>query len=77
MLKTGKIVRMCGVDTGNLCFQSYDFTAAMSGEFNGAQQKLSEIVGREMPYKSCQAHRCNTVIEHSCNGSFIICEMKD
>ena len=49
----------------------------MSGEFNGAQQKLSEIVGRDIPYIPCQAHRCNTVIEHSCNESVIVREMFD
>lgn len=41
----------------------------MSGKFNGAQKKPSEIVGRDIPYIPCQAHRCNTVIEHSCNAS--------
>ena len=49
----------------------------MSGEFNGAQQKLSEIVGCDIPYIPCQAHHCNTVIEHSCNASVIVCEMFD
>jgi hypothetical protein len=70
-------IEQCGVDTDDLCFQSYDFAAAMSGEFNGAQQKLSEIVGRDIPYIPCQAHRCNTVIEHSCNASVIVREMFD
>ena len=47
----------------------------MSGEFNGAQKNLSELVGREIPYIPCQAHRCNTVIEHSYNASVIVREM--
>jgi hypothetical protein len=47
----------------------------MSGEFNGAQKNLSELVGRHIPYIPCQAHRCNTVIEHSCNASAIVREM--
>ena len=66
-----------GLNTKDLCFQSYDFAAAMSGEFNGAQKKLSDIVGRDIPYIPCQAHRCNTVIEHSCNASVIVREMFD
>ncbi|CAB4034413.1 zinc finger MYM-type 1-like, partial [Paramuricea clavata] len=70
-------IEQCGVDSNDLRFQSYDFAAAMSGEFNGAQQKLSEIVGRDIPYIPCQAHRCNTVIEHSCNASVIVREMFD
>ncbi|CAB4042231.1 zinc finger MYM-type 1-like, partial, partial [Paramuricea clavata] len=70
-------IKQCVVDTDDLRFQSYDFAAAMSGEFNGAQQKLSEIVGRDIPYIPCQAHRCNTVIEHSCNANVIVREMFD
>ena len=70
-------IEQCGMNTDDLCFQSYDFAAAMSGEFNGAQKKLSEIVGRDIPYIPCQAHRCNTVIEHSCNASVIVREMFD
>ena len=68
-------ITQCGLNTDSLCFQSYDFAAAMSGEFNGAQKNLSELVGREIPYIPCQAHRCNTVIEHSCNASVIVREM--
>ncbi|CAB3988472.1 zinc finger MYM-type 1-like [Paramuricea clavata] len=68
-------IKRCGLNTDSLCFQSYDFAAAMSGEFNGAQKNLSELVGRHIPYIPCQAHRCNTVIEHSCNASAIVQEM--
>ena len=68
-------ITRCGLNTDSLCFQSYDFAAAMSGEFNGAQKNLSELVGRDIPYIPCQAHRCNTVIEHSCNASVIVTEM--
>jgi hypothetical protein len=70
-------IEQCGIDTDDLCFQSYDFAAAMSGELNGAQKKLSEIVGCDMTYILCQGHRCNTVIEHSCNASVIVREMFD
>ncbi|CAB3992391.1 zinc finger MYM-type 1-like [Paramuricea clavata] len=68
-------IKRCGLNTDSLCFQSYDFAAAMSGEFNGAQENLSELVGRQIPYIPCQAHHCNTVIEHSCNASAIVREM--
>ena len=54
-------IEQCGMNTDDLCFQSYDFAAVMSGEFNGAQKKLSEIVGRDIPYIPCQAHRCITL----------------
>ena len=70
-------IKQRGLNTEDLCFQSYDFAAAMSGKFNGAQKKLSEIVGRDIPYIPCQAHRCNPVIEHSCNAGVIVREMFD
>lgn len=47
----------------------------MSGEFNGAQKKLSEIVGHLVPYLPCQAHRMNTFVEHACNSSPIIVDL--
>ena len=58
-----------------LAFQSYDYASAMSGQFNGAQQKVSELLSRRVPYIPCQAHRLNTVIEHSCNSSLLIAEL--
>ena len=36
---------------------------------------ISELVGRKIPYIPCQAHRCNIVIEQSCNASVIVREM--
>ncbi|XP_071847578.1 uncharacterized protein [Apostichopus japonicus] len=66
-----------GLNTAELCYQSYDFAAAISGKFSGAQKELSDIVGRKIPYIPCQAHRCNTVIEHSCNSSTLVCAMFD
>ncbi|XP_025192653.1 uncharacterized protein LOC112592715 [Melanaphis sacchari] len=38
------------LDLQNLVFQSYDFANYMSGQFNGAQQKISEAIGRKIPY---------------------------
>ena len=40
-----------------LVYQSYDYTASMSGIFNGAQQCLQEKIGRSIPYIPCQGHR--------------------
>lgn len=59
----------------NLVFQSYDFASSMSRVFNGAQQKITEILGRKIPYIPCQAHRINTFIEHSCEASLVISDM--
>ena len=63
------------LDLGKLAFQSYDFAAAMSGEFQGAQQKVTELVGHEVKYIACQAHRTNTAVEHSCHASPIIADL--
>lgn len=63
------------LDLQNLVFQSYDFANNMSGQFNGAQQKLSEAIGRKIPYIPCKAHRINTFIEHACNSSLIIYDL--
>lgn len=43
----------------------------MSGEFNGAQQKVSEIIGHKILYIPCKAHRINTFIEHARDSSLI------
>ena len=40
-----------------LVYQSYDYTASMSGILNGAQQCLEELIGRSIPYIPCQGHR--------------------
>ena len=40
-----------------LVYQSYDYTASMSGNFKGAQQCLQDMVGRSIPYIPCQSHR--------------------
>ena len=66
-----------GLDSGKIVFQSYDYTSSMSGVHNGAQKKLSEKLNREIPYIPCQAHRTNTVTEHSINASALIKSMFD
>ena len=40
-----------------LVYQSYDYTASMSGSVKGAQQCLQDMVGRSIPYIPCQSHR--------------------
>ncbi|XP_050298067.1 uncharacterized protein LOC126740374 [Anthonomus grandis grandis] len=81
--KTGEATAQDILDTfikqniapANLAFQSYDCAASMSGKFKGAQKKLSELVGHNISYIPCQAHRTNTALEHSCHASFIVAEM--
>ncbi|XP_060879055.1 uncharacterized protein LOC132951270 [Metopolophium dirhodum] len=66
--------------TNNLAFQSYDYASNMSGSINGAQANVSKIVGHNVIYIPCQAHRINTFIEHgSSNKRYsILCkEMSD
>ena len=63
------------LDTNELCFQSYDFTTSMSGQFKGARQKLQEKLNKNIPHVPCQGHRTNTVVEHSCDASVIMKEM--
>ena len=60
--------------TSAVWFQSYDYIASMSGQFNGAQKKLQEKLERNVPYMLCLAHRTHTMVEHSCNASPIIKE---
>ena len=55
--------------------QSYDFASNMSGVHNGAQAEIEKEVDRKVPYIPCQAHRCNTVVEHACENSHIIQEL--
>ncbi|KAL4083440.1 hypothetical protein QTP88_028756 [Uroleucon formosanum] len=55
----------------------YIYTTNMSGKFNGAHVKLSELTGHRIPFIPCQAHRLNTFLEHSCNASTIIANMVD
>ena len=39
--------------TDGLVYQSYDYTASMSGIYNGAQKCLQDKVGRSVPYIPC------------------------
>lgn len=71
------ILKKNSLCTDNLAFQSYDFASNMSGSLNGAQAKVSELVGHTVHYIPCQAHRINTFLEHGCNSSLIISSMID
>ena len=53
-------------------FQMYDSTSSMSGVYNGAQQKFSEVLGRSIPYTKCLPHGVNLVIEHGCKESSLV-----
>ena len=64
-----------GLKSSELVFQSYDFASNMSGIHNGAQAEIEKKLDRKVPYIPCQAHRCNTVVEHGCESSHIIQEM--
>ena len=69
-----------GIDVEKLHFQSYDFTACMSGQYNGCHKKLNEKIqkgfpGKVIPYIPCQAHWLNTFVERSCKASTIVSSM--
>ena len=60
------------IELDMLSFQTYDFTASMSGRLNGAQKVLQDLLKRPVPYIPCQGHRSNTFNEHCCKASTII-----
>ena len=55
-------------------FQTYDSAASMSGKYNGAQENLSQILGRKIKYVACLPHGGNLVIEHGCKASKLVRE---
>ena len=57
-----------------LVYQSYDYTASMSGIFKGAQKCLQTLIGRSIPYIPCQGHRSNTFNEH-CSKTALFTQM--
>jgi len=79
--KTGKgiaskisyVLSQNSLDLNNIAFQSYHFASSMSDKNLGTQAMLSRIVGHNIPFITCQAHRTNTFIEHSCSVSTTIC----
>lgn len=65
------------LNPGFITFQSYDFASNMSGRYNGAYIKLSELTGHIIQFIPCQSHRLNTFLEHSYDASTIIANMID
>ena len=65
------------LNSSSIAFQSYDYTASMSGVFNGCQAMMNQYLGSNIPYFPCLAHRVNTTVEHSCKASLIACKMFD
>lgn len=57
------------------CFRSYDYTASMSGRFNGVQKQIQGKLGGNVQYSPCAAHCSNTVIEHRCKASAVITKL--
>ena len=47
----------------------------MSGQQNGMQSIVSQLLGREVPYIKCQGHRSNTINEHACAASPIVADL--
>ena len=43
--------------------------------FDGVQQKVSELLDYHVSYILCQVQRLNNVIENCCNSSFLIVEL--
>ena len=67
-----KCLKLSDIPLSTVMFQTYDSTASMSGKFNGAQQKLSELLERKIPYTKCTPHGVNLVVEHGCKASPLI-----
>lgn len=67
-----KCLKQSDIPLSTVMFQTYDSTASMSGKFNGAQQKLSELLERKIPYTKCTPHGVNLVVEHGCTASPLI-----
>ena len=70
-------LKSADVPLSTVQFQTYDSTSSMSGVHNGAQQKLSEILQRTVPYTKCVPHGVNLVIEHGCKASSLIAKVFD
>ena len=55
------------ITSDGIRFKCYDTTSSMSGKYNGAQAKLSELLGRPITYIMCMGHKTNLCVEHSSN----------
>ena len=70
-------LKSSGIPLSTVQLQTYDSTASMSGCNKGAQQKVSEALGRRIPYTKCLPHGTNLVIEHACEASPLISKIFD
>jgi hypothetical protein len=70
--KVVQLLQSLGFSTDMIKFQCYDTTSSMTGKYNGAQAKLSERVGRQVPYVPCLGHKTNLCVEHACEASPIL-----
>ena len=66
MLKT---VSKHNINDEFIRFQTYDSTISISGEYKGAQRKLSDMLDRKVIHIPCLPHGSDLVIEHGCNAS--------
>ena len=64
-----------GLYRGRIAFHSYDFTYSMSGERDGAQAIVSQLLGRDATYIPCQSHRFSTNNEHACDATPVVVEV--
>ena len=53
-------------------FQCYDTTSSMSGNYNGAQAKISKFLERLISYIMCMGYKTNLCMEHSSKESRMI-----
>ena len=63
-----------GIPFDKVAFQSLDYACAMSTQFNGAQQKVSELLDCCVPSIPYQAQRLNTDIKHSTIHVLVDCK---
>ena len=57
------------VNTEYVRFQTYDSTASISGQYQGAQTLLSQMLERHVICIPCLPHGSNIMIDHGCNAS--------
>ena len=71
----GKVLAMLDelqMQRSGILFQCYDTISSMSGLYNWAHAKLSEFLGRIIPYISCLGYKSNLCVEHSCRESLML-----
>ena len=64
-----KCLNLSDIPLEEVMFQTYDSAANMCGKFNGAQRKINDLLGREIPYTKCTPHG---VVERCFKASLLI-----